>query len=133
MAARTLHGIVISVVFAVVLGRVVGFTPVKLGGLAGCDSIDNRGMTLQFYDRGSIRPAIIRRGANIMIMRFLCAILFAIVPVTLGIAIVTNFRNLGAFFSKEGGVVVPVVKVTGWFFILLPMYPVISELINLFD
>ncbi|MEU0413579.1 hypothetical protein ABZ307_38110 [Streptomyces griseorubiginosus] len=66
-------------------------------------------------------------------MGFLYAILFAIVPVALGIAIVTNFRNLGAFFSKEGGDVAPVVKVTGWFFILLPMYPVVSELINLFD
>ncbi|WP_331736564.1 hypothetical protein OG426_54805 (plasmid) [Streptomyces canus] len=66
-------------------------------------------------------------------MRFLYAILFAIVPVVLGIAIVTNFRGLGAFFSKERENVAPVVKVTGWFFILLPAYPVTYELIALFN
>ena len=64
-------------------------------------------------------------------MQFLYAIIFAVVPISLGLAILTNFRGLGASFSKEDNKVAPVIKLTGWLMIFFPVFPIGYEIISL--
>lgn len=65
-----------------------------------------------------------------MKLLFVAAILA--VPIVLGIAIVIDYRGVGRFFIKGGGKGVPlVVKITGWFFIILPLYPIAYEAVIL--
>lgn len=58
---------------------------------------------------------------------FLITAIFAI-PVMLGVAIVSDFQGIGRFFIKDGGKRVSLaIKITGWAFIILPLYPIIYE------
>lgn len=58
---------------------------------------------------------------------FFVAAVFAI-PILLGVAIVTDFQGVRRFFPKDGSKGVPlVIMITGWAFIILPLYPIIYE------
>jgi hypothetical protein len=55
------------------------------------------------------------------------AVVFSI-PIARELAIVTDLQGVGKFFIKDGGKGVPlVVKITGWVFIILPLYPIAYE------